>query len=79
MQERPYSFHEKEQLLLEGQFGFRDNRSTADTLIDITERTRDACDKGLYACATFLDFEKTFDTVNHGVILGNTLWNCMPS
>ena len=75
MQKRPYFFRRKEQLLSEGQFGFRNNRSTADTLTDITERTRDVCDKGLYACATFLGFEKAFDTVNHGIILDNTLWN----
>ena len=31
-------------LSFEGQFGFRNNRSTTDALIDITERIRDACD-----------------------------------
>ena len=56
--ERLYSFLEKEQLLFEGQFGFRNNRSTTDALIDITERIRNACDKGLYACGAFLDFSK---------------------
>ena len=37
--------------------------------IDITERIRDACDKGLYGCGAFLDFKKTFDTVNHDILL----------
>ena len=67
--ERLYSFLEKEQLLFEGQFGFRNNRSTTDALIDITERIRNACDKGLYACGAFLDFKKAFDTVNHDILL----------
>ena len=58
VRERLYSFLEKEQLLFEGQFGFRNNRSTTDALIDITERIRNACDKGLYACGAFLDFSK---------------------
>ena len=71
MHERLYSFLEKEQLLFEGQFGFRNNRSTTDALIDITERIRNACDKGLYACGAFLDFKKAFDTVNHDILLSN--------
>ena len=65
---RLYSFLEKEQLLFEGQFRFRNNQSTTDALIDITERIRNACDKGLYACGAFLDFKKAFDTVNHDII-----------
>ena len=69
MHERLYSFLEKEQLLFEGQFGFRNNQSTTDALIDITERIRDACDKGLYKCGPFLDFKKAYDTVNHDVFL----------
>ena len=64
-----YSFLEKEQLLFEGQFGFRNNRSTTDALIDITEMIRDVCDKGLYACGAFLDLKKAFDTVNHDILL----------
>ena len=36
--EEHYSFLEKEQLLFEGQLEFRNNRSTTDALIDITER-----------------------------------------
>ena len=51
--ERLYSFLEKERLLFEGQFGIRNNRSTTGALIDITERIRNACDKGLYACGAF--------------------------
>ena len=42
-----YSFLEKEQLLFEGQCGFRNNQSITDTVIDVTERIRNACNKGL--------------------------------
>ena len=38
--ERLYSFLEKEQLLFEEQFGFRNNRSTTDALIDIIEKNK---------------------------------------
>ena len=64
---KDYSFLEKEQLLFERQFGFRNNWSTTGALIDITERIRNACDKDLYTCEAFLDVKKAFDTVNHGI------------
>ena len=67
--ERFYSFLEKEKLFFEGQHGFRNKRSTTDALTDITERIRDACDKGYYVCGAFLDFRKAFDTVNHEILL----------
>ena len=69
MHDRLYSFLEKEQLLFAGQFGFRNNRSTADALIHITERIRITCDEDLYACGSFIDFKKAFDTMNHDILL----------
>ena len=66
---RLYSFLEEEKLLFEGQYGFRNKHSTSDALTDITERIRDACDKGYYACGAFLDFRKAFDTINHEILL----------
>ena len=41
--ERLYSFLEKEQLLFEGQFGFRNKRTTTDSLIDIYNRRNKKC------------------------------------
>ena len=67
--ERLYSFREKEKLLFEGQYGFRNKRSTTDALTDITERIRDAYDKGYYTCGAFLDFRKAFNTVNYEILL----------
>ena len=52
----------------------RNKRSTTDALTDITERIRNACDKGYYACGAFLDFRKAFDTVNTFKQI-DTLWN----
>ena len=65
---RLYSFLEKEKLF-EGQYEFRNKCSTTDALTDITERTRDACDKGYYSRGAFLDLRKAFDTVNHEIPL----------
>ena len=62
-------FLKKEKLLFEGQYGFRNKRSTTDVLTDITERIRDVCDKGYYAYGAFLDFRKAFNTANHEILL----------
>ena len=39
-------------------------------MIDINNRIQEACDNGPYACGIYVDFEKTFDTVNHNILLG---------
>ena len=70
-----YSFLEKEQLLFEGQCGFRNNQSITDTLIDVTERIRNACNKGLYTCGAFLYFKKAFDAVNNDILNKFAHWN----
>ena len=33
-------------------------------MIDITNIIQEACDNGQYACRTYVDFKKAFDTVN---------------
>ena len=53
-----YSFLEKEKLLFEEQYGFRNKCSTADALADITERIRDAYDKEYFAHGSFLVFRR---------------------
>ena len=53
-----YSFLEKEKLLFEGQYGFRNKHSTAYALTNITERIRDVYDKKYYVCGAFFDFRK---------------------
>ena len=30
-----------------------------------TEKIKQVCDSGKFACGVFLDFQKVFDTVNH--------------
>ena len=35
------------------------------------EEIRKAPDKGKFACGVFLDFQKTFDTVNHKILISN--------
>ena len=62
---RLYSFLEKNSLLFERQYGFRNKLSTNHALIDITSKIQTACDKGISACSAYVDFKKAFDTTNH--------------
>ena len=50
------------------QFGFRANRSTNHALSEISEQTRNVCDKDLYSCGIYLDLQNAFDTVNQNIL-----------
>ena len=62
-------FLNKNAILYEKQFGFRNNHSTTHALLEITEKIKQACDAGQFACGVFLDLQKAFDTVNHTILL----------
>ena len=51
----------------DSKFGFRPHHSTNHALI--TKHIRSVIDKNNLTCGVFLDFQKTFDTVNHGILL----------
>ena len=52
----------------EKQFGFRHNHSTTHARFEITEKIKQACDSGQYACGVFRDLQKAFDTVNDDIL-----------
>ena len=66
---RLYIYLERNNILYQHQYGFRLNYSTTHALIATTEEIRHACDNGEYACVTYLDLKKAFDTVNHSILL----------
>ena len=68
MYKRLYSFLNKYKLLYELQFGFRRGHSTTLALIDITDKIREALDKGSYVLGIYLDLQKAFDTVDHDIL-----------
>ena len=55
-------------ILYEKQFGFRNQHSTNHALIEITEKIKQGCDSGKFVCGVFLDFQKSFNTVNHDIL-----------
>ena len=55
-------------LLSKNQWGFNKGRSTEELLLQITEKWKNAMDKGLIVGAIFLDFQKAFDSVSHDIL-----------
>ena len=51
------------------QFGFRENHATTQALMSLTETIKHSVDSGKFDCGIFLDLQKAFDTVNHGILL----------
>ena len=39
-------------------------------LIHLTETIKEALDQGKYGCGILADLQKTFDTVDHNILLG---------
>ena len=66
---RVQSFLDKNKVLFTQHYGFRKKHSTAQTLLDISQKIMDALDKGQFACGIFIDLQKAFDTVDHEILL----------
>ena len=69
MHKRSYTFLNNNNIIYNLQFGFRQQYSTSHALINITENIRKALDDGNIDCGVFVDLQKTFDTVDHQILL----------
>ena len=72
MYNRLSNFLDKNKLIYSLQFGFRQNYSTSYALINLTDQSpiNQSLDQGLFSCGIFVDLQKTFDTVDHNILLG---------
>ena len=66
---RLYGYLESRNILYPLQFGFRLKCSTNHALIQITESIRNSIDNNKFGCGIFNYLKKSFDTVNHCILL----------
>ena len=73
---------EENKYFTENQFGFRKNKSTSSALTTVLDDVIDQLNEAKVNIVAYLDFQKAFDTINHGLLLnklrnagvgGNTL------
>ena len=69
MYKRLLNFTYRHKIFNQNQFRFRNNHSTFMALIILVENLVDALDNGNYTVGLFLDFQKAFDTIDHGIVL----------
>ena len=62
-------FLNKNAVLYEKQFGFKNKHSTTHALLEITDKIKQACDTGKFTCRVFIYLQKALDTVNRTILL----------
>ena len=60
---------ENNNLLNESQYANRNNSSTEQALVNVTEQIYKSIDKGKISLLVLLDLSKAFDSVNHDLLL----------
>ena len=69
MYKRLIRYIEKNKILSKHQYGFRQNRSTELSIIELVDKITKVIDKGEYTIGVFLDLAKAFDTINHKILI----------
>jgi hypothetical protein len=60
MYKRLVIFLEKNQVIFQGQFGFRSNHSTTHAILLIVDKIQKAVENRMYSCGIILDLSKAF-------------------
>ena len=66
---RLIKFINKDDILYDLQYGFRNKHSTQHAILDIVNTIHSNMDNRKYSCGIFIDLKKAFDTVNHEILL----------
>ena len=66
---RVYSFHEKNIFIFKRQRAFRSGYSSNHTIVNLVESIKKYIENDNYVCSVFIDLKKTFDTVDHQILL----------
>ena len=66
---RLIKFFDKNNVIFEGQYGFRKLRSTTDAILDLSGNVIDGFNKGMFTIGLFLDMSKAFDSIKHETLL----------
>lgn len=66
---RLFTYFESKNIIVNNQYGFRQNHSTHMALLDMYDRLSTAIDRNEYAVGVFIDLSKAFDTLNHNILL----------
>ena len=69
MHRRLYTFLNNKNIIYDLQFGFRQQYFASHVLTNITENIKKALDDGNIGCEVFVDLQKTFDAVDHQILL----------
>jgi retron-type reverse transcriptase len=69
MYKRLINHIEKNKILTQNQYGFRENRSTELAIIELVDKITQAIDKEEYTIGIFLDLSNAFDTINHKILI----------
>ena len=63
------NFIDATKILYKYQFGFRKSHSTNHAIISLVEKVNNAVDSGKISIGVFLDRRKTFDIVDHCILI----------
>ena len=63
------NYIEKNKILNDSQYGFRNHGSTAMAIIDLIEYVTTALDKKKHVMGIFIDLKKAFDTIDHEILM----------